>query len=90
MTGASPGFGRALAEAVLIRGDSAILTARRLESLQEIAAAHGERALTHKLDVAEAPSTLSCAVLPQMRVRKSGHIRHADSHQWRTRRVPVH
>lgn len=54
ITGASSGFGKALAEAVLARGDSAILTARRLEPLQGIAAGHGERALALQLDVTDA------------------------------------
>lgn len=54
ITGASSGFGKALAEAVLAKGDSAILTARRLESLQAIAAPYGERALALKLDVTDA------------------------------------
>ncbi len=54
ITGASSGFGKALAEAVLARGDSAVLTARRLEPLQEIATAHGDRALALKLDVTDA------------------------------------
>ena len=56
ITGASSGFGKALAEAVLARGDSAILTARRLEPLQEIAAGRRERALALKLDVTDAAS----------------------------------
>ena len=54
ITGASSGFGKALAEAVLARGDSAVLTARRLEPLQAIAAAHGGRALALQLDVTDA------------------------------------
>ena len=54
ITGASSGFGKALAEAVLAKGDSAVLTARRLEPLQEIAAGHGGRALALKLDVTDA------------------------------------
>jgi NAD(P)-dependent dehydrogenase (short-subunit alcohol dehydrogenase family) len=54
ITGASSGLGKALAELVLARGDSAVLTARRLESLQEIAAVHGERALALQLDVTDA------------------------------------
>lgn len=54
ITGASSGFGKALAEAVLAKGDSAVLTARRLEPLQEIAAGHGDRALALKLDVTHA------------------------------------
>ncbi|MFT3761321.1 MAG: oxidoreductase [Pseudoxanthomonas sp.] len=54
ITGASSGFGKTLAEAVLARGDSAVLTARRLEPLRAIAAAHGERALALRLDVTDA------------------------------------
>ena len=56
ITGASSGFGKELAQLVLARGDSAVLTARRLEPLQAIAAAHGERALALKLDVTDAAS----------------------------------
>ncbi|MFT4268479.1 MAG: oxidoreductase [Xenophilus sp.] len=56
ITGASSGFGKALAELVLARGDSAVLTARRLEPLQAIAAGHGDRALALKLDVTDAAS----------------------------------
>ncbi|MFT3687824.1 oxidoreductase [Paenirhodobacter sp.] len=54
ITGASSGFGKALAELVLARGDSAVLTARRLEPLQEIAAGYGGRALALQLDVTDA------------------------------------
>lgn len=56
ITGASSGFGKELAELVLARGDSAVLTARRLEPLQAIAAAHGDRALALQLDVTDAAS----------------------------------
>ncbi|MFT7724668.1 MAG: SDR family NAD(P)-dependent oxidoreductase [Roseateles sp.] len=56
ITGASSGFGKALAEAVLARGDSAVLTARRLAPLQALAAPHGERALALQLDVTDAAS----------------------------------
>lgn len=56
ITGASSGLGKALAEVVLAKGDSAVLAARRLESLQEIAADHGERALALKLDVTDGAS----------------------------------
>ncbi|MBR8655268.1 SDR family NAD(P)-dependent oxidoreductase [Achromobacter sp. Marseille-Q0513] len=51
ITGASSGLGKALAEAVLARGDRAVLTARRLEPLRDIAAGHGARALPLALDV---------------------------------------
>ena len=54
ITGASSGFGRALAEAVLKRGDSAVLAARRQETLEKLAAAHGRFALPLGLDVTDA------------------------------------
>ncbi len=50
ITGASSGFGKELAKLVLAKGDNAILTARRLEPLQEIASEYGERALAIQLD----------------------------------------
>ena len=53
ITGASSGFGRALAEAVLERGDRAAITARRTETLQELAAPYGDRALPLTLDVTD-------------------------------------
>lgn len=53
ITGASSGFGRALAEAVLARGDNAVLAARRRDALRELAAGHGERALPIALDVTD-------------------------------------
>lgn len=53
ITGASSGFGRALAEAVLQRGDNAVITARRKEALDEIAEPHGDRALAVALDVTD-------------------------------------
>ncbi len=54
ITGASSGFGKTLAEMLLAKGDGVVLTARRLEPLQAIAAGHGERALALKLDVTDA------------------------------------
>jgi NAD(P)-dependent dehydrogenase (short-subunit alcohol dehydrogenase family) len=48
ITGCSSGFGRALAEAALARGDRVVATARRPEALAELA---GERALVAALDV---------------------------------------
>lgn len=56
ITGASSGFGKALAELVLARGDNAVVTARRLEPLQAVATAHGERALALQLDATDAAS----------------------------------
>lgn len=56
ITGASSGFGKALAELVLAKGDRAVLTARRLEPLQAIAATQPQRALALQLDVTDAAS----------------------------------
>ena len=71
ITGASSGFGKELAQLVLARGDSAVLTARRLAPLQEIAAAHGDRALALQLDVTDAASR---AAALQAASEKFGHI----------------
>ena len=54
ITGASSGFGRALAEAVLARGDRAVVAARRVDALDELVAPHAERALPVALDVTDA------------------------------------
>ncbi len=54
ITGASSGFGRALAEAVLARGDMAVLGARRTEALEALAAPHPNQALAIALDVTDA------------------------------------
>jgi NAD(P)-dependent dehydrogenase (short-subunit alcohol dehydrogenase family) len=53
ITGASSGFGRALAEAVLARGDNAVLAARRSEPLRALAEMHAGRALPVALDVTD-------------------------------------
>src|SRR5271163_743421 len=124
ITGASSGFGRALAEAVLTRGDSAVVSARRKDALDRLAIAHAQSALAIGLDVTDAEARakaveaalarfgridvlaniagrgslgaaeefspkqlreqmevnffaaaeMTCAVLPAMRARKSGHI----------------
>jgi len=54
ITGASSGFGRELAKLVLAKGDCVILTARRLEPLQEIAAGYKDCSLALQLDVTNA------------------------------------
>ncbi|WP_174446881.1 oxidoreductase [Rhizobium leguminosarum] len=59
ITGASSGLGRALAEAVLARGWRAAVTARRPETLADIAAEHGDRALALALDVTDSRSIAS-------------------------------
>ena len=56
ITGASSGLGRALAEAVLVRGWRAAMTARRPETLADLTAEHGDRALALALDVTDSNS----------------------------------
>src|SRR3954465_570092 len=52
VTGASSGFGRAIADAVLARGDAVVATARRTETLSDLAAS--EHAHVVPLDVTDA------------------------------------
>lgn len=51
ITGCSTGFGRALAELLLERGEQVVATARQPETLTDLVAAHRERALALRLDV---------------------------------------
>jgi len=53
ITGASSGFGAALAHAVLRRGERAVLAARRTEALTAIAEIYGDKALPLALDVTD-------------------------------------
>ncbi|NUP52825.1 MAG: SDR family NAD(P)-dependent oxidoreductase [Catenulispora sp.] len=54
ITGASRGFGRSLAEAVLESGDQLLATARRPDQLQDLVARYGARVRTAALDVTDA------------------------------------
>lgn len=54
ITGTSTGFGRALAEAVLERGDKVVLTARKPEQVAQLAQANQENAIATRLDVTNA------------------------------------
>ncbi|MEW2512934.1 oxidoreductase [Streptomyces sp. NPDC046870] len=54
ITGASRGFGRALAEAVLAGGDRLVATARRPEQLADLVSRHGDRVRAVALDVTDA------------------------------------
>lgn len=56
ITGGSSGFGRALAEAALARGDRVAATARRAERLEDLARSKPERAHAVALDVTDAES----------------------------------
>ncbi|MEW2288527.1 oxidoreductase [Streptomyces sp. NPDC047841] len=53
ITGASRGFGRALAEAVLAAGDRLVATARRPEQLADLVSRHGEQVRAVALDVTD-------------------------------------
>jgi NAD(P)-dependent dehydrogenase (short-subunit alcohol dehydrogenase family) len=53
ITGCSTGLGRALAAAVLARGDNAVITARSVDSIADLADAHPETALSLALDVTD-------------------------------------
>ncbi|MEO3751602.1 oxidoreductase [Streptomyces sp. B6B3] len=53
ITGASSGFGRAIAEAALAAGDTVVASARRPESVHDLVAAHPDRAATTHLDVTD-------------------------------------
>ncbi|MFH9004176.1 oxidoreductase [Streptomyces afghaniensis] len=54
ITGASSGFGRAIAEAALAAGDVVVGAARRPEALDDLVAAHPDRVEALRLDVADA------------------------------------
>ena len=59
ITGASRGFGRHLAEAVLEFGDDLVATARRPEQLDDLVARYGERIRSVALDVTDAAGASS-------------------------------
>ena len=54
ITGASSGFGNALAEAVIARGEQVVAVARRKKALDRLAAQAPERVLVLSLDVTDA------------------------------------
>ncbi|MDN6555160.1 MAG: SDR family oxidoreductase [Acidipropionibacterium jensenii] len=54
ITGTSSGFGRTLAEQLLVRGDRVAATLRRPEALDGLRAEHGDRLWTARLDVTDA------------------------------------
>ena len=54
ITGCSTGFGRELARAVLAHGYRAVVTARKPDSVRDIASGHGTSALVLQLDVTDA------------------------------------
>lgn len=61
ITGCSTGFGRALAEAVLKKGDRLIATARNAEKLQDLAQSYPQQVHTLSLDVTN-PDNIRSAI----------------------------
>ena len=61
ITGCSTGLGRALAQAVLDRGENAVVTAREVSAVRDLADAHPDRALALALDVTD-PAAVTRAV----------------------------
>ncbi len=61
VTGCSAGFGRAMAEVLLERGDNVAVTARRTELLEPLVAAHPQSALALRLNVTQ-PDEIAAAV----------------------------
>ncbi|WP_024345896.1 oxidoreductase [Lacrimispora indolis] len=53
ITGCSSGLGRSLAQAVLKQGDNAVVTARKLSAIQDIADSYPDTALALQLDVTD-------------------------------------
>lgn len=51
ITGSSSGLGRALAEAVLEKGEAVVLTARKAEKVEDLASKFPDRAIVAQLDV---------------------------------------
>lgn len=62
ITGASSGLGQALAEAVLVRGWKAVVTARNLASLETFSARYGHQVLPLQLDVTSKDSVADAVV----------------------------
>jgi NAD(P)-dependent dehydrogenase (short-subunit alcohol dehydrogenase family) len=61
ITGCSTGLGRALAQAVLAHGHNAVVTARDVTTVEDITAAHPDKALAVPLDVTN-PAQITSAV----------------------------
>jgi NAD(P)-dependent dehydrogenase (short-subunit alcohol dehydrogenase family) len=61
ITGCSTGFGRVLAELLLARGERVAATARKPETLADLVAPHGDRALALRLDVTK-PDDIEAAL----------------------------
>ena len=53
ITGTSSGFGRALTEQILVRGDRVVATLRKVDALNDLKAEHGDRLQIMALDVTD-------------------------------------
>ena len=71
ISGASSGFGLELAKQVLSRGDKAIITARKPESIANLGSQYQDRALVVSLDVTDQAS-IDAAVAAGL--EKFGHV----------------
>jgi NAD(P)-dependent dehydrogenase (short-subunit alcohol dehydrogenase family) len=62
ITGASSGFGRAIAEAAVAAGDTVVGAARRTEALDDLVRAHPGQVEAVRMDVTEAPAVVDQVV----------------------------
>ena len=67
ITGCSTGLGRSLAEAVLARGDNAVVSARTIDNVHDIAQKYPETSLAVALDVTDANQVLTAASAAEKR-----------------------
>ncbi|MEX5235122.1 oxidoreductase [Kocuria arenosa] len=67
ITGCSTGLGRAFAEAVLAHGDNAVVTAREVARVQDLAEAHPDTALAVPLDVTDDAQVTAAVVAAEAR-----------------------
>ncbi len=71
ITGASSGFGRAIAEAALAAGDTVVAAVRKPRALDDLVAAHADRVAAVELDVTE--GTRIPAVVDEV-IGRHGHV----------------
>lgn len=71
ITGASKGFGRALAEAALAAGDQVVAAVRNPDSVADLVASYGERSMSVQFD---ARDTTGAASLIQVAVERYGRV----------------